>query len=82
MENNNNMKYATYLNGQLVLSSDSITESVKKITDYVPNEMNGWNNFFKVNHGHIVNNESRSTTFLLEEEATIAWSSKIYNNGK
>ena len=66
------MKYATYLNSQLVLSSDSITESVKKITDRVPNEMNGWDHFFKVNHGHIVNNE----------EATISWSSKIYDNGK
>jgi hypothetical protein len=72
MENNKTMKYATYLNGQLILSSDSITESVKKITNHVPNENNGWNNFFKDNHGHIVNNE----------EATIAWSSKIYDNGK
>ena len=66
------MKYSTYINNQLILSSNSITESIKKITDHVPNEIDGWNNFFKDNHGHIVNNE----------EATVAYSTIIYDNGK
>lgn len=67
------MKYRAYLNTRLILESDSIHECVKIIIDHVPDdETNGWNNFFKNNHGHIVNTKT----------VTIAWSSRLYNNGR
>jgi hypothetical protein len=69
---NNKMKYSSYLNGLLISESDKISECIKIIIDYVPDEMNGWNNFFKNNHGHVVNNE----------EINVVWVSKIINNGK
>ena len=70
---NEKMKYSSYLNGELILTSNSIRECVEIITNHIPNhEFDGWNNFFRINHGHLVNNE----------EISIAWSSRIIDNRK
>ena len=65
------MKYTAYVNGQLALTSDNISKCVNSITNNISNDtIGGWNNYFKNNHGHIVNNE----------EVSVVWSSRVYNN--
>jgi|LakMenEpi03Aug12_release.lakeMendotaPanAssembly.Ray.scaffolds.fasta_scaffold3339952_2 hypothetical protein len=64
----NNMKYSAYINNEMALDSDNITDCINILLKPLPNEINAWNKYFENNHSHIVNNEL----------VTIIWASKVY----